>query len=227
MSAGRHRTSDRARRCGSRDLPPLPGEEVRPLARARRERTARPLLPPRHQSRPHPRGHRRPGGGAARRQTKHGPARLAAELQRLHGVTLAPVPAPARTDTRTSIRRSTTTPGSPTPRPWTMRRPSPRSPSGTRPFPPSPPTASHRSAAASPTTARATGLRPGLTPSPRPVRSTSGPGCTRRDQSSTTPTRRLAATAHRALGTAAFAARPCKGPQTAGRGRRGRLAQTG
>ncbi|MEU2930761.1 leucine zipper domain-containing protein [Streptomyces sp. NPDC007251] len=60
----------------------------------------------------------------------------------------APVPAPARSDTRTRIRRSTTTPGSPTPRPWTMRRSSPRSPSGTGP-PYSSPTASHRSAAAS------------------------------------------------------------------------------
>ncbi len=190
---------------------------------------------------------------ALRRQTKHGPARLAADLQRLHGITVAPAtvhrilvrrglnrlrdldppigeqlreviryehdrvgdlvhvdvkklgriptgggwrmhgvgtdaaraskrsgPGTGKVDTRTCILRSTTTPGSPTPRPWTMRRPSPRSPSGTGPLPSSPPTASHRSAAASPTTARATGLRPGLTRSPRPVRSTSGPGRTRR-----------------------------------------------
>jgi hypothetical protein len=69
---------------------------------------------------------------ALRRQTKYGPARLAAELKRLHGITVAPkphgppsapVPAPGRSATRTCTRRSTTTPGSPTPRPWTTRRP--------------------------------------------------------------------------------------------------------
>lgn len=205
-SAGRRRTSDRARRCGSRDLPLLPGEVVRPLARARRERTLD------HSSRPATSPARTPEDiadlvEALRRQTKHGPARLAADLQRLHGVTLAPatvhrilvrrglgrlrdldpptgeqlrgviryehdrvgdlvhvdikklgrirsaaaggctasapsppappnapVPEPARSDTRTCIRRSTATPGSPTPRPWTMRRSSPRSPSGTGRF---------------------------------------------------------------------------------------------
>ncbi|WP_405828418.1 helix-turn-helix domain-containing protein [Streptomyces sp. NBC_00105] len=174
--------------------------------RARRERTLD------HSSRPATSPARTPEDiadlvEALRRQTKHGPARLAADLQRLHGVTLAPatvhripvrrglgrlrdldpptgeqlrgviryehdrvgdlvhvdikkhgrirsaaaggctasapsppappnapVPEPARSDTRTCIRRSTATPGSPTPRPWTMRRSSPRSPSGTGRF---------------------------------------------------------------------------------------------
>lgn len=250
-SAGRRRTSDRARRCGSRDLPPLPGEVVRPLARTART-DSRPLLPPRHQSRPHARGHRRPGGGAAAAdQARTSPARrrptAAARRHTRAGdraphsgeARTGPAPGPGSTDRRAVARghplrarqgrrlgprRHQEARTHPIGGGWRMHgvgaesaRASQCTGPGTgkvgyaylhsaldghsrlaytealddekvvaavafwnRPIPSSPPTASHRSAAASPRTARATGLRPGLTPSARPVRSTSGPGRTRR-----------------------------------------------
>lgn len=64
MPADRRWPANRARRCRGRAIAPPPAQVVRPLARARRERPARPLLPPRHQPGPHRRGHRWPGGGA-------------------------------------------------------------------------------------------------------------------------------------------------------------------
>ncbi|WP_405669430.1 helix-turn-helix domain-containing protein [Streptomyces sp. NBC_01527] len=89
MSADRRRTSDRARRCGSRDL-------RRCLAKwyARwRAHGESGLLD--HSSCLATSPARTPEDTAylleaLRRQTKHGPARLAADLQRLHGITAAP-----------------------------------------------------------------------------------------------------------------------------------------
>ncbi|MFF3915788.1 helix-turn-helix domain-containing protein [Streptomyces sp. NPDC001852] len=154
MPADRRRTSDRARRCES-------GISRRCLAKwyARwRAHGENGLLD--HSSRPSTSPARTPEDladlvEAQRRKTKHGPARLAADLRRLHGVTLAddrpphpreartqrpsppapanapaPAPAPAGADTRTCIRRATTTPASPTRGPGQGR---PRCRSGHRP----------------------------------------------------------------------------------------------
>lgn len=69
--------------------------------RARRERTARPRLPPRHQPRPHHRGRRRPGGGApAVDQARAGPARrrpTAAARRHTRASDRPPHPGEART----------------------------------------------------------------------------------------------------------------------------------
>lgn len=190
---------------------------------------------------------------ALRRRTKHGPARLAADLQRLHGVTLAPATAhrilvrrglnrlrdldpPTGEQLREVIRYEHDRHGDlvhvdvkklgriPTGGGWRMHGVGTESARASKRTGPDTGKVgytylhsalddhfrlaytealddekavtavafwhravaffaahgSHRSAAASPTTVRATGLRPGLTRSPRPARSTSGPGRTRR-----------------------------------------------
>ncbi|GGV59300.1 hypothetical protein GCM10010294_07250 [Streptomyces griseoloalbus] len=190
---------------------------------------------------------------ALRRRTKHGPARLAADLQRLHGVTLAPATAhrilvrrglnrlrdldpPTGEQLREVIRYEHDRLGDlvhvdvkklgriPTGGGWRMHGVGTESARASKRTGPDTgkvgytylhsalddhsrlayteglddekavtavafwhravaffaARGSHRSAAASPTTVRPTGLRPGLTRSPRPARSTSGPGRTRR-----------------------------------------------